>query len=235
MKEQIKRLVKLQTIRTQMNELNGRLKDVENKIKALDNRFESYEEGIEKDSTALEIKQKEYREFEGEIQACQSMIQKSQEKMKVVKTNREYRSMLKEIDDLKQKIVTCEEAMFSSLEQIDALEKTIDDRKKQFVEIGEEIKAEKEKVQSDASVDNDRLCTLQQEWECGCEEIKPDILQKFIKVNKKVFGPAIVPVQNAVCEGCHMNIPPQTFNEIQRCDSLRFCPHCERIVYWQGL
>ena len=80
MKEQIKRLVKLQTIRTQMNELNGRLKDVENKIKALDNRFESYEEGIEKDSTALEIKQKEYREFEGEIQACQSMIQKARKK-----------------------------------------------------------------------------------------------------------------------------------------------------------
>ena len=235
MKEQIKRLVKLQTIKTQINEINGRLKDVENKIKALDSRFESYEEGIEKDGTALEIKQKEYRAYEGEIQVCQSMIQKSQEKMKVVKTNREYRSMLKEIDDLKQKIVTYEESMFSSLEQIDALEKTIDGRKKQFMEIGEEIKAEKEKVQSDASVDNDRLCALQQEWECGCEKIKPDILQKFIKVNKKIFGPAIVPVQNAVCEGCHMNIPPQTYNEIQRCDSLRFCPHCERIVYWQGL
>ena len=34
MKDQIKRLVKLQTIKTQMNELNGRLKDVENKIMA---------------------------------------------------------------------------------------------------------------------------------------------------------------------------------------------------------
>jgi hypothetical protein len=235
MKEQIKRLVKLQTIKTQINKLNCRLANVQNRIKELDNRVESYEEGIEKDSTALEIKQKEYREFEGEIQVCQSMIQKSQEKMKVVKTNREYRSMLKEIDDLKQKIVSYEESMLTNLEQIDALEKTIDDRKNQFVEIGEEIKTEKEKVQSDASEDNDRLCALQQDWTCGCEEIKPDILQKFVKVSKKVLGPAIVPVQNAVCEGCHMNIPPQTYNEIQRCDSLRFCPHCQRIVYWQGL
>jgi len=234
MKDQIKRLVKLQTMEIRISEITHRLDDVGKKLKELDKQFEFYEKKIEENSAALEIKKKEYREYDVEIQISQSMINKSQEKMKVVKTNREYRSMLKEIDELKLKISKTEEQMLGSLEQIDELEKGINDQKKDFMLIGEEIKAEKEKIQSKAAMDNERLVNLRQDWRCGCEGIKPDILKKFLKVNGKVFGAAIVPVNNAVCQGCHMNIPPQAYNEIQRCDSLKFCPHCDRIIYWQG-
>jgi predicted nucleic acid-binding Zn-ribbon protein len=30
-----------------------------------------------------------------------------------------------------------------------------------------------------------------------------------------------------------MNIPPQVYNELQRCDSLKYCPSCFRIIHWQ--
>jgi hypothetical protein len=30
-----------------------------------------------------------------------------------------------------------------------------------------------------------------------------------------------------------MNIPPQEYIEIQRGGSLKFCPHCHRIMYWK--
>jgi predicted nucleic acid-binding Zn-ribbon protein len=29
-----------------------------------------------------------------------------------------------------------------------------------------------------------------------------------------------------------MNIPPQMYNELHRFDSLKNCPHCQRIIYW---
>jgi hypothetical protein len=45
---------------------------------------------------------------------------------------------------------------------------------------------------------------------------------------------AVAPVQQAICMGCHMNIPAQLFNELQRFDELRFCPHCHRIIYWKA-
>ncbi|MEE9535799.1 MAG: C4-type zinc ribbon domain-containing protein, partial [Desulfobacterales bacterium] len=35
----------------------------------------------------------------------------------------------------------------------------------------------------------------------------------------------------AVCQGCNVNIPPQLYNELQRFDTLMFCPHCQRIIY----
>ncbi len=42
---------------------------------------------------------------------------------------------------------------------------------------------------------------------------------------------AIAKVEDAVCEGCHMNIPPQMYNELQRFESLMYCPQCQRIIY----
>ena len=44
---------------------------------------------------------------------------------------------------------------------------------------------------------------------------------------------AIVDVKMQVCQGCNMNIPPQMYNELQRGISLKYCPSCERIIYWQ--
>ena len=50
---------------------------------------------------------------------------------------------------------------------------------------------------------------------------------------KQGDGIAIVDVKNAVCQGCNMNIPPQMYNELQRDISLKYCPSCERIIFWQ--
>jgi predicted nucleic acid-binding Zn-ribbon protein len=47
-------------------------------------------------------------------------------------------------------------------------------------------------------------------------------------------GIAISQVVNATCSGCNMNIPPQMYNELQKRDSLKFCPNCERIIYWKN-
>jgi uncharacterized protein len=39
-------------------------------------------------------------------------------------------------------------------------------------------------------------------------------------------------VIGGVCQLCHINLPPQAFNEIKRGNSLMSCPNCHRIVYW---
>jgi predicted nucleic acid-binding Zn-ribbon protein len=41
-----------------------------------------------------------------------------------------------------------------------------------------------------------------------------------------------VPAVNSICNGCNVNIPPQMYNELQRCKSVKLCPNCQRIIYW---
>ena len=65
------------------------------------------------------------------------------------------------------------------------------------------------------------------------KKIDPKLLKKFSIVKEMVSGRAIAEVKDAVCLGCNMKIPPQTYNELQRTDRLECCPHCQRIIYWE--
>ena len=72
---------------------------------------------------------------------------------------------------------------------------------------------------------------VEAEWEKVSAEIEPELMKTYITIREN-RGTAVAGVNDAVCQGCHLNIPPQMYNELQRCDSLKFCPHCQRIIYW---
>jgi hypothetical protein len=52
----------------------------------------------------LMILKKSYRELESESKVNREMIVKSNEKLRAVKTNKEYQSILKEIEEIRKKI-----------------------------------------------------------------------------------------------------------------------------------
>jgi hypothetical protein len=42
----------------------------------------------------------------------------------------------------------------------------------------------------------------------------------------------VVAVKDAVCQACHMDIPPQWFNQLRKFEELMICPSCHRIIFW---
>jgi predicted nucleic acid-binding Zn-ribbon protein len=44
---------------------------------------------------------------------------------------------------------------------------------------------------------------------------------------------AMVEVIDGTCQGCHLQIPPQIYNEAQRGERVLQCPNCTRIIYWR--
>jgi predicted nucleic acid-binding Zn-ribbon protein len=64
--------------------------------------------------------------------------------------------------------------------------------------------------------------------------VKPDVLRRYGTIRMR-RGLAVVAVSNGTCLGCHMNIPPQLYNQLQRADAILTCPQCHRIIYWDQL
>ena len=60
------------------------------------------------------------------------------------------------------------------------------------------------------------------------------LLRKYEQIFERRGGTAVVEVRNGTCLGCHMNLPPQFFNELQRLRDVRLCPNCHRILFWRG-
>ena len=233
-KKQIDTLVKVQQIEIEAGELKAYLKKVPARISSLEQQLEEFIRGVEDDEAAIEDFNKQYRVLEGDVQLNLSKIQKSQEKLRSVKTNKEYQSSLKEIDDIKSINSKLEDEMLELLEKIETAEKAIKERKQHYTEIVDESKREKQSIERDAEQREENLVELESKHVAIAAELNTGLLKIFSQVKAKQGDlVAIVAVQDAVCQGCNMNIPPQVYNELQRCDNLRYCPSCFRIIYWQ--
>jgi predicted nucleic acid-binding Zn-ribbon protein len=233
-RDQIDTLVKVQQIEIETGKLKAYLEKVPSRISSLERELEEFIRSVEGDEAEIEEFNKQYRTLDADVQLNLSKIQKSQEKLRSVKTNKEYQSSLKEIDNIKAINSKLEDEMLEYLEKIETAEKAIKDRKQHYTEIVDESNREKESIERDAEQRHENLVDLEAKRVAVATELGAGILEVFKQVKAKQANlVAIVAVQDAVCQGCNMNIPPQVYNELQRCNSLRYCPSCFRIIYWQ--
>lgn len=231
LREQTEILVKLQSIESGKIRINAILAKVDEKIGDLDRELAACRAIVEKKEEVLDNLRKKYRETESELNMNAPRIEKSQEKLRAVKNNKEYQSLLKEIDELKKQSSLLEDGMLESLEQIEQLETEVKESEIDFQSIEERIRQDKEEVGKETEAGRLELETLNAEWEKVSTTVAPDLFRTFEMIRKKVRGAAITPVINAVCQGCNMNIPPQLYNDLLRFDSLKHCPSCQRIIY----
>ena len=232
MREQIGRVVQLQEIEIKINKIKSVLEVIPGKISSLDNEIRDAEQDMEMKKSLVDELRKKYRLNESDYQSNLSMLRKSQEKLAAVKTNKEYQSILKEIDDIKAKNSLVEDEMLKSLDVIETTERETVTLKKEFLEIKDRIDREKEIIKEKIGQSETDLAELDEERGSVAKNIDKEIMSKFNIVKGLTKGTAIAPVLDSICRGCNMNIPPQMYNDLQRFDSIKFCPHCQRIIYW---
>ena len=234
LKEQIDALIRIQEYERQANLINAKLKDIPKKIEALDLNLETSKESESSMEADLKELKKKYRAMEDEIRFNQSQEKKNQEKLRSVKTNKEYQSSLKEIEDLKKKMSALEDEMLLVLEQIDHFEVSLSDKKKEIEITHRKIDQDKNIIQRDAEEATKNLEVIKDNIENAIKAVDQELYKRYKWVQQKVGRMAIVSVEKSVCQGCHLNIPPQMYNELHREDTIKFCPHCQRMIYWNG-
>jgi predicted nucleic acid-binding Zn-ribbon protein len=232
--EQITALVKLQRIEIEIRGIKAKLSTVDHRIEMLDNQLLDFKQTLEDQESLIHELNQKYRTYESDVKMHLDRIRKSEAKLSVVKTNKEYQSSLKEIDDLKDMSSKKEDDMIEFLDRIEEAENVLKAKMAEFSKLEVQIKTEKEIIQKDAQEGRQRLGNLGADRETVSGGIDAKMLATFNRIKANQTNKiGIVAVKDAVCQGCHMNIPPQMYNELQRGDSLKRCPICERIIYWK--
>ena len=233
-KKDIDTLVKLQQIGLETEKRVAYLEGVPIQIKNLDTSLDEFNRNVENDENLITELNKKYRTYESDIQLNVAKIEKSQEKLRLVKTNKEYQSSLKEIDDIKAVNSKLEDEMLEFLEQIETAEQSLNDNKQQYSRVVDDLEHEKKSLIQAAEQGEKELAGLQSDRDAVAAVLDAKLMDIFkYQLSKQGDGIGIVEVINEVCQGCYMNIPPQMYNDLQRGISLKYCPSCERIIYWQ--
>jgi len=233
--EQIELLVKLQQIDNQIQRFDAALADLPRRMARLDEERREADRLVILAEDQAAAHTKRYRELERDNQACDAQIAKSKTKLAAVKTNKEYQMSLKEIEDLEAKRSLVEDQILSVLEAIDAAKADLEEKKKQGRNIKGQVDQDQQEIEAEAGQVNNDKAHLEAERQALQDRVRPEVLEAFAMVKRRVGrGLTIAPVENAVCRGCNVGLPPQLYNEIQRRDKLYYCPNCQRLVYWQS-
>jgi uncharacterized protein len=230
-KEHVKVLVALQKIEIEIRQLEADLSGIDERIDALSEELLSYQKSITEQEEKLADIKKTYRSNEAEVQMIEVQIGKSKEKLGAVKTNKEYQSMLKEIDELKEKSSGIEDQMLADLDRLETYEKDLVERKADLVDAQSEIQQKQEEINQKAERQKAVLGALRNERNNVWETLDEKNRQIYEKVKRQGNGIAIAAIVDGICQVCRINIPPQLYNELQRMDALRMCPNCQRIMY----
>ena len=233
-KEQIVALVNLQQIEIETGSVKTKISNVDQRLEKLDDRLHDFKQVIEKQESVINELNQKYRDYETDVRMNLDAIKKSEAKLSSVKTNKEYQAFLKEIDDIKEKNSKLEDDMIDFLDRIEAAENTLNTKMAEYSELQTRLNNEKETIQKETEEGKRQLEDLDAQLKTVAAGIDAALLATYNKVKalqNNAIG--IVAVTDAVCQGCNMNIPPQMYNELQRGDSLKRCPICDRIIYWK--
>jgi len=158
-------------------------------------------------------------------------IIKSNETLRMVKTNKEYQVLLREVDDNKKRKDALESQLLEFYDQRETMQARVKESEQQFVQLEQQIKAEQAEIDKKTVDDRELLAeSLEQQKKIG-QDLDPALMTRFRKVSRMNQGQAVAQVRNESCMGCFMNVPPQLCIEVQRGNQLISCPQCSRILY----
>ena len=231
LKKKFDNLVKLQEVEIESASVQARLADFPRLLTDLDDRLKASEGAVTLEAGRLSEIQQAYRVQEADAKVIQARIVKSEEKLRSVKTNKEYQSSLKEIDDLKRSLSAVEDRMIAHLDEMDQVAVSVATKKDKVKLFSREIEEEKEQIRQSTLSAQQQLDCLNEARAKIITVIEPELLKIYETVKQNSGGVAIAVVKNAVCLGCHVNLPPQMFHDLLHFDKLLVCPHCERLIY----
>jgi predicted nucleic acid-binding Zn-ribbon protein len=234
LKEQMARLIELEKMESAAGRIQAKKKDLPIRMKILEEEFKSFSSVADTEREQLESLRKRRREKDVQLLAGQEALKRTRERLFDVKTNKEYHAMLKEIEAFEAKNSRMEDEMISLLDELDRLETALKTGEGELE--SHRLRYEEEKAMLEAELNSlaGELNVCVRKSSELKKEIPAEILRKYEQIKSAGRGIAVVAVWREVCDGCHMSIPPQLYNELQKTVLLTTCPNCNRIIYWEN-
>ncbi|HDM08735.1 MAG TPA: hypothetical protein ENF97_01250 [Candidatus Omnitrophica bacterium] len=229
--QQIPILVKLQ-------EIDSFLADLRNEIERKPLELEELKLRLEEKKKQLDVIQEDIKrikinikEKELELKSGEEEVKRLQSQLMQVKTNKEYKSLLMEIEGKKADNSLIEDNILDLMEEVDKKELELNKERDNFKHLEAEYSKEEARIKSEIAKIENQIKDKEKEREEVCSHLDTQLLSIYERLLKNRDGLAIVPVVNDACGGCHLSLRPQIINEIKRKDHLVTCERCSRILY----
>lgn len=232
MKEQIRLLVELQKTDSSIIRQKRIKASIPQKALSAEQPLRDAQASYDRQKLKYDAAEKKKKEKERLLEDTNDRIRKQKARSAEIKTNKEYQAHQKEIESAERERIAIEDEILVLMESVDAALTGLKAEE-------EKIKAEKEKYEEfkkrldeDAGIAEKDMAGQMDKRTAAVKEIDRELYNLYFKILTAKGDSAIVEAKDEICQGCHMNMPPQLFVEIKKCEKVIQCPQCNRILYW---
>jgi len=230
-------LIKLQSVENQLRAAKAKLTRCRRNVIIQENQVRSLQNAIEAKKEEIQLTKLQSDRLELELRTRDEQISRLRASLNVSKTNKEYASVLTQLNTTK--------ADNSKIEtQVLELLKDIEDDEAERENIQNQIDEQKQKLEQTRK-ESELLATkyqaeieqIQAEWDSKAKQVPPEPLQVFKRVAETYDGEALAVVESQEdktgaysCGGCFMGITAESVNLLMTKDDIIRCPSCSRIL-----
>ncbi len=232
MKESLALLIKLQTVDSELMEIEEQKGDLPAQVERLSDELDELAKGAAAKRVRLEEIEHESNQLQGTLEDTRGQLKKYQEQLLLVATNRAYDALSAEIDGAKKSV---DEGEFHALELIEERQRLTDELKSDELLAEQkrvDLDTQKKSLKSTVAANDERSTALSKER----NQIQPQIESRYLGAYERISaareGRAVVPISRGACGVCFHRIPPQQQVEIKAMDRIVTCDSCGVILYW---
>jgi hypothetical protein len=227
----LKTVIELQQVDLRVAELTVLIDSLPAQIQTLQSQLDDFIHAHEERKKRLAANQKERKDLEGDIKVIQEKITRHKDQLYQVKTNEQYRAMLKEIGGEEANIRRIEDQVLEKMIEAEDLQQHVQEAAARLEGEKARVAGEIKRLQDERRTDLDereRLQARRKELEAA---LKESVLSLYERIRAARNGTALAIVRGGLCTACNVWLRPQVYNEIRSNDALLTCENCNRIIY----
>lgn len=233
MREEINRLMELQTIDRQLQELEQSLSSIAGRVDQLRGENQSNQAELdrltEQDKEITTARKKAERELaEGEVR-----IRNKRMRLTLVRNDKELQALTHEIESLKETNQRLESELLTSMEGGDSRTARIKELTEALAKGRTDLTAAEKEIAAEVEELKSSIAKTRKAREKIAENVDPSLLARYQMIFSRRAGVAVALAKGGTCQGCRMRLPPQLYNEIQKHLQIHFCPNCQRVLYYE--
>lgn len=232
MRHVLEKLIELQKLDSQLQQLESLKGDLPQQVSRLQQEFGEAERTVEEKEKKLQVYQKERGMAEMEIKGLEGKQKKYQNQLFEVKTNREYDAVTHEIEAVKANIDKKECRLLELMEFEEETKKSLESTKKEIEKLRKQLSDRKEELKKRLAETEKDEAAYTDKKDKIVRRLEPRISSTYERIRKAKNGLAVVPVARSACGGCFKTLPPQRILEVRQMNRIYLCEVCGRILVW---
>jgi len=233
LKEEILKLIKLQAIDSEIAGFDHAIAKHQAAVASREQAIAEKQETIANFRTKIELLNQKQLETKAEHDDAGARVKDRQNKMMQVQTSREHQALLKEIEENKRLVKETEDRILQFIEQIEQLEQEVAALDNLCAGEQQLLAEEIENVDKEIKRIEVAKKTVASQREAEIAALQGPYLKRYTMLLAKRDGLAVVAVNESVCQGCYMTLPPQQVIEVRKAEKFNICPTCQRILYYR--